>query len=255
MFHSYRTVPPPRQMTALVVSESRLHMAYSTSRKASQPFDLGAAPLLRASLVRLGARDWAFLISAHHLVADAWSAGLVLRELLALYDGAPLAPPPLQFADAVHWEEQRSGIPERERDLAWWRTHLADPPALRLPTDFVPSAGPEYRGASEAIELPEPLSRALADLARREGVTLFSLMLASWNLLLHRYSGAADLCVGTSVVGRPRCELEDIVGFFANLIVLRFEQGLDCSFRDLLAGVHREVLDGFAHEAPFDAVV
>jgi amino acid adenylation domain-containing protein len=221
-----------------------------------QPFDLSAAPLVRASLVRLDACDWRFLISAHHLVADAWSAGVVLREMLACYNGAPLAPPPLQFADAVHWEERHAADPEHERDLAWWRARLADPPVLRLPTEPAASAAADYRGGSTAIALPHELARALADLARREGVTMFSLMLAVYNVLLHRYSAATDLCVGTSVAGRPQRELEDVVGFFANLIVLRFEDGWDGGFRDLLARVHREVLEGFAHQqVPFDAVV
>jgi amino acid adenylation domain-containing protein len=221
-----------------------------------QPFDFGVPPLVRATLVRLNERDYWFLICAHHLIADAWSAALVLREMLALYDGSPLPSPRLQFADAVHWEESRLGGAELDRDVAYWRAHLADLPALRLPTDWPAPAAPDYRGASETTELPEELSRALADLARNEGVTIFSIMIASFGVLLSRYTNADDLCIGTSVAGRQERELEDIAGFFANLIALRLELGGDASFRDFLASVHREVLDGFAHqEAPFEAVV
>ena len=241
-----RDLPAPGRaaaLTALIDEDGR------------QPFDLGS-PLMRATLIRLGERDCWFLICAHHLIADASSAGLVLREMLAVYNGSPLSPPRLQFADAVHWEEGRLGSTELERDIAWWRAHLADLPALRLPTDWPAPATPDYHGASEAIELPDELSRALADLARDEGVTMFSLMLASFGVLLHRYTGAEDLGIGTSVAGRQQRELEDVVGFFANLIVLRLESGGDASFRNLLAGVHREVLNGFAHQqAPFEAVV
>src|SRR5579871_445741 len=220
------------------------------------PFDLAAPPLIRATLVRLEDRDWCFLISAHHLVADAWSAALVMREMLALYDGSLLASPRLQFADAVHWEEERLAEADVDRDVAYWREHLSDAPDPRLPTDGPSPAASDYRGASEAIELPDELSRALADLARREGATMFSLMLASFGALLHRYTSAHDLCVGTSVAGREERELEDIVGFFANLIVLRLGLDGEASFQDLLAGVHREVLEGFAHQqAPFEAVV
>jgi hypothetical protein len=193
-----RDVPPLERDTAL---------SALTDEDGRQPFDLGAPPLLRATLVRLGERDWRFLICAHHLVADAWSAGLVLREVLAFYNGSPLPSPRLQFADAVHWEEGRLGSAELDRDIAYWRAHLADLPALRLPTDWPSPAAPDYRGASEAIELPDELSRALADLARDEGVTMFSIMLASFGVLLHRYTSAEDLCIGTSVAGRQEREL------------------------------------------------
>jgi amino acid adenylation domain-containing protein len=241
-----RDLPPPGRdaaLTALMDEDGR------------QPFDLHA-PLLRATLARLGERDCWFLICAHHLVADAWSAGLVLREMLAIYNGSPLASPRLQFADAVHWEEGRLSSAELERDIAYWRGHLADLPALKLPSDWPAPAAPDYRGASEAIELPDQLSRSLADLARNEGVTMFSLMLASFGVLLHRYTSAEDLCIGTSVAGRQQREFEDVAGFFAKLIVLRLGLGRDASFRNLLAGVHREVLNGFAHQqTPFEAVV
>ncbi len=242
-----RALPPAgreAELTALMDEDGR------------RPFDLAVAPLVRTTLVRLGESDWCFLFSAHHLVADAWSAELVLREMVAFYNGAPPASPRLQFADAVHWEAERLGSAEVDRDLAYWRKQLADLPVVRMPADRPPSAKPDYRGASAAIALPEELSRSLADLARAEGVTMFSLLLATCAVLLHRYTGAENLCIGTSVASREAREFEDIVGFFANLIVLRPELDRNASFGGLLACVHRKVLEAFARQqAPFDAVV
>jgi hypothetical protein len=221
-----RELPPAEREAALValMDEDGRHA-----------FDLAQPPLLRATLARLSENDWCFLICAHHLVADAWSAALVLREMAAIYDGTPLAPAQLQFADAVHWEAERLGSAHLDRDLAYWRKQLADAPVLRLPEDWPPPATPDYHGASDAIELPDALSRSLADVARDRGVTMFSLMLASCGALLHRYTGAEDLCIGTSVAGREARELEDIVGFFANLIVLRLGLDRDASFAELVA--------------------
>ncbi|MGJ5178590.1 amino acid adenylation domain-containing protein [Bradyrhizobium oligotrophicum] len=220
-------------------------------------FDLAEPPLLRATLARLGERDWCFLVCAHHLVADAWSAGLVLREMVDVYRGLSLPLPRLQFADAVHWQADQLAGAGTDRDLAYWREHLADAPELQLPTDRRAPSAPDYRGASEPFALPAELSNALADLARRQGVTMFSIMLAAFGLLLQRYSRSDDISIGTSIAGRNERELEDIVGFFASLLVLRLDHGgRDAAFRDHLAQVHREVLQGFAHQAtPFDAVV
>lgn len=220
-------------------------------------FDLTDPPLLRATLVRLGESEWCFLICAHHLIADAWSAEIVLREVIACYCGKPLPEPRLQFADAVHWQADRLSGAAMAADLAYWREHLADAPELQLPVDGRVPIGSDYRGASESFELSADLVDALALLARQQGATMFSIMLAAFGLLLQRYAANDDISIGTSIAGRTERELEDIVGFFASLLVLRLDhEGKDTAFRERLALAHSKVLQGFAHQAtPFDALV
>ncbi|MGJ4952833.1 amino acid adenylation domain-containing protein [Bradyrhizobium sp. HKCCYLS20291] len=256
--HARVTVPFRNvDLRTLSPSERDAALAALMDADGRHAFDLAEPPLLRATLVQVGERDWCFLVCAHHLVADAWSAGVVLREMVDCYRGTSLPPPRLQFADAVHWQADQLAGTETDRDLAYWREHLADALELQLPTDRRAPAAPDYRGASESFTLPADVSDALAELARRQGVTMFSVMLAAFGLLLQRYAASDDISIGTSIAGRNERELEDIVGFFASLLVLRLDHGgRDVAFRDLLTQVHREVLQGFSHQAtPFDAVV
>jgi amino acid adenylation domain-containing protein len=247
------TLPPARRSTEL----ARLRAA-----EAERPFDLAAGPLLRTALVRLGAEEHVLLLDFHHAVYDGWSEGVLLRELPALYDAAragtpsPLAEPVLQYADFAVW--QRAWPPEvLGRQLAYWRGQLAGAPtALELPADRPRPAVASLRGASRRRLLGAPEAARLHQVARREGATLYMLLLAAFAATLARHGGQEDLLVATPVANRTRPELEGLIGFFVNTLVLRVRLDGDPDFHRMLASARQTALAAFAHQdLPFEALV
>ncbi len=175
--------------------------------EARRPFDLARGPLLRARLLRLrheGERgDYLALLTFHHIVTDGWSTGVLVTELATLYEAfssghaSPLAPLPLQYADYAAWERDRLQGERLEKELAYWKHTLADiPPRLELPTDRPRPAVQTVNGAVYPFDLPAGLAAKLHRLARAEGATLFQVLLAAYQVLLHRYSNQDDICVG-----------------------------------------------------------
>ena len=233
------------------------------TEEARRPFDVSRGPLLRATLIRLGAQDHLLVATMHHIISDGWSMGVLLRELGVLYGAfsagrpSPLPLLPLQYGDHALW--QRDGLQGDVLDaqLAWWREQLAGaPPALELPTDRPRPAVQTYQGATRPVRLSGALSKALKDLCQREGVTPFMLLLAGFQALLHRHSGQEDLSVGTAIAGRSRAELRELIGPFFNLVVLRARLSGDLTFRELLGRVREMALGAYAHqETPFEKLV
>ena len=230
---------------------------------ALEPFDLAHGPLLRARLARLADAEHALLFNVHHIAYDGWSAGVFWRELAALYRAfaagqpSPLPELPVQYADFAQWQRQRLQGETLDRELAWWKERLGGPrPRLELPTDRPRRAGPGYRGAFHSLVFPRPLSLGLRSLARREGATLFATLLAGFAALLRRYTGEEDLCVGVPTAGRLRAELEGLIGFFTNSIVLRTDVSGDPTFRELVQRVKEATGSAFEHdELPFERLV
>jgi amino acid adenylation domain-containing protein len=230
---------------------------------AAAPFDLARGPLCRATLLRLGAEDQVLLLVTHHLVSDAWSSGLLFRDLAALYAaecaGTPALLPelPLQYADYAAWQRDRLRGPLLDAELGYWRQRLAGAPdLLDLPTDRPRPPAQTFRGSRHSRSLSPDELAALQKFAMAEGATLFHVLLTAFQWLLARWSGQDDVVVGTPVAGRPRVELENVVGFFANTLALRtcFDRAAD--FRSTLAGVRRAVLGDLAHqEVPFEELV
>jgi amino acid adenylation domain-containing protein len=227
-----------------------------------QPFDLARGPLLRVHLLRLQPDTHVLVFCVHHIVADGWSAGVFVQELAALYPAclahapSPLPPPPLQYADYAVWQRQWLQGELLERQLAYWRTQLADAPALALLTDYPYQPRQTFHGAQQSYHLSAELSASLYDLSRQAGVTLFMLLLAAWQVLLARYSGQDDFVVGTPIAGRTRGELEGLIGLFVNTLALRAPLAGNPSFRALLARVRELTLAAFAHQdAPFEQVL
>ncbi len=241
--------------------EDRLKAALA--EEAGQSFDLSAGPLCRARLFALDTERHVLLISIHHIVSDAWSAGVVRRELAALYEafsqGAPSPLPelPLQYVDYSVWQRRWLQGEALDRELAYWRAALAGaPPVIDLPTDRPRPALRIGRGARSPIFIPAPVIDALRDLGRREGATLYMTLLAALDLLLHRYSGQSDIVVGSPIAGRTQAETELLVGFFINTLVLRTEVSEELTFRELLARVKEVCLGAYAHqEMPFERLV
>ncbi len=223
--------------------------------EARRPFDLARGPLVRAGLVRLGEDRHALLFTLHHIAGDGWSIGVLMRELAALYPAlaaglpSPLPELSVQYADYAAWQRQWLQGEALEAHLAFWRQHLADrPAALELPTDYPRPAVPSYRGARRSFRIPGPLHRELRALCRRQRVTLFMLLLAGFDTLLHRASGQDDLVVGAAVAGRSRSEVEGLIGCFINLLPLRVSLAGDPVFGELLARVREVTLSAFAHQ-------
>ncbi len=231
--------------------------------EARRPFDLAGGPLLRAALLRLAGEEHAILLTMHHIVSDAWSLGVLVREVAALYtaflDGRPSPLPelPVQYADFSHWQRHWLSGEVLERELAFWRRQLgSEPPALDLPTDRPRPAVPTFRGGRETFRLAPEVSARLQELSRGEGATLFMTLLAGFQALLARYSGQERVLVGVPIAGRNRRETEDLIGCFLNMLVMGADLSGRPSFRELIGRVRRFALDAYAHQdLPFEKLV
>ncbi len=227
-----------------------------------RPFDLSSDLMLRTMLLRLGERDHIVLLTLHHIAADGWSMGILYRELSAFYQafatGTPLSLPelPIQYTDFAHSQRKWLEGEVLQTQLSYWRLKLQELPILELPTDFSRPAIQTYRGASETTKITWGTVRALRELSRKEGATLFMTLLAAFKLLLSRYTGQDDIVIGTPIAGRNRSEIEGLIGFFINTLVLRTDVSGDCTFRDLLRRVRETALGAYAHQdLPFEKLV
>ncbi|WP_407649681.1 amino acid adenylation domain-containing protein [Goodfellowiella coeruleoviolacea] len=225
----------------------------------ARPFDLAAGPLVRAALVTHTehTEHAELLLVLHHIICDGWSLDLLLDELIAAVDGVLPTEAPTQYADYTLWQADLLAGGERDRQLAYWRTRLADPPAaLRLPTDRPRPAGPSVRGAAHTHVLPAEVAAGLGALAAAHGTTLFTALYAAYAVLLSRLSGQSDVVVGTPVANRVRPELESAVGFLANTLALRTPVEAAIPFTDLLDRCHATVLGAQDHQdLPFEQLV
>ena len=213
-------------------------------------FDPERPPLVRWALVRHGAEDHELVQVEHHFVHDGWSVAVFLGELEALYAAfaagrpSPLPELPVQLADFALWQRRLLAEGHLDDQLAWWREHLADlPPPLELPADRPRPREQSFRGDRLDVEVPADLYRDLRDLARREGVTLFVLLTAAFEVLLARWTGQDEMLLGTGVANRRLAESELLIGMIVNTLVLRADLSGDPSFRRLLGRVRRAVLD------------
>ncbi|MEW5929324.1 MAG: amino acid adenylation domain-containing protein, partial [Gemmatimonadota bacterium] len=264
VIHAPAPVPlPVVDLSALPPAAREAEAMRLVDRDALRPFDLARGPLLRAAFVRLGPDDVLLLLGLHHVVSDGWSRGVFTRELSALYGAAaaglpsPLPEPAVQYADYAVWQREWLAGGTMERQLAWWRERLAGaPPLLELPTDRPRSPVRGARGGTRGIALSAATTRALRELARREGATPFMAFLAAWALLLARWSGQDDVVVGTPTAGRTHEALEGMIGMFVNTLPLRVNLSGDPTFLALLARAREIALGGFAHQdVPFERLV
>ncbi|HEX9939849.1 MAG TPA: condensation domain-containing protein, partial [Longimicrobium sp.] len=225
-------------------------------------FDLERAPPFRARLVRLAADEHLLLLTLHHAVGDAWSLGVITREMERLYDAfvhgrpAPLEPPQLQYADFAAWQREHLDGATLDRHLAFWRRVLEGaPPVLELP-EYRPGAAAGGRGESLERRVPPALAERVRAVAAAEDATPFAVILAAFRLALARHAGHGDVVLGTAAAGRERRELDGVVGFVANTLALRTELDGDPEFRALVRRERGTLLDAFEHQAlPFERVV
>ncbi|HEX7185752.1 MAG TPA: amino acid adenylation domain-containing protein, partial [Thermoanaerobaculia bacterium] len=233
------------------------------AEEVDHPFDLARGPLLRLHLFRLGHRDHLLIANVHHIVSDGWSAGVLVRETTILYEAflqglpSPLPELPVQYTDFTLWQRRRLSGPRLEAQLDFWRRELAGAPALlEFPADRPRPAVQSYRGASLTFLLPDEATAAVHGLARHEGATPFMVLLAAFQTLLHRHSGAADVLVGSPFANRSRVEIEGLIGFFVNTLVFHLRVPEGGSFLSVLSGVRATTLASHEHQDfPFELLV
>jgi amino acid adenylation domain-containing protein len=233
------------------------------TRLTQHHFSLNKGPLLNVNLLRIDDTDHVLQIVMHHIIGDAWSTDVLLRELAVLYgaavedNAATLPELPVQFADYAMWQQNRLLEPDIQETLSYWKEKLANAPAiLDLPTDRPRPAVQTFNGAWHELKLSAELTTELKALANSHNATLYMVLLAAFNLLLGRYSGQSDIVVGSPIAGRQQTELENLIGFFINTLVLRTDLDGNPSFTELLRQMKTTALEAYAHqELPFEQLV
>jgi amino acid adenylation domain-containing protein len=253
---------PVEDLSGLPRAEREAEALRRAREEKRRPFELERGPLVRTKLVRLDQEEHLLLLTMHHTVSDGWSMGVFWRELGALYEAfsrgepSPLEEPPIQYADYAVWQRKWLQGETLDRQLGYWRQQLAGVPALQLPTARPRSAVWTPTGARQELVLSESLTEALKELSRREGATLFMVLLGAFQALLARYSGQQDVAVGTPIAGRTRSETEELIGLFVNTLVLRTDLSGDPSFREVLSRVRKIALGAYDHQdLPFEKLV
>ncbi|MEH2283662.1 MAG: amino acid adenylation domain-containing protein [Nostoc sp.] len=253
---------------------------------AQQPFDLSCQSLLRAKILKLNDKNYQLLVTLHHIIADGWSIGLLIKELAALYETfstgklslrsrsvsqtdatrTPLPELPIQYRDFVNWQRQWLDSERIQPLLAYWKQKLSgELPILNLPTDRPrrskasdrqTSPVQTFQGAQAKLVLSQTLTKELKNLSRQQGVTLFMTLLTAFKTLLYRYTGQTDILVGSPIANRNRAEVKSLIGFFVNALVLRTDLSGDLSFLELLARVKSTALEAYIHQdLPFEKLV
>lgn len=230
--------------------------------QAKHAFDLSAAPLLNIKLVQVAEQEYVLLLTMHHIVADGWSAGVISRELANVYEsfctGKPCLLPnlPIQYADFAVWQRRWLQTEALALQMEYWKQQLSGNLPLELPIAKARPKNQTFVGKKQSFELSPTLTTALKALSQQENVTLFMTLLAGFQLLLYRYTGQEDILVGSPIANRNRKEIEDLIGFFVNTVVLRTQFGSNLSFRDLLKQVREVTLGAYAHQdLPFELLV
>ncbi|MCL9799575.1 non-ribosomal peptide synthase/polyketide synthase [Pseudomonas sp. AKS31] len=251
------------QLSAELTNDADASIQAFVQTQSQKTFDLQHGPLLRAALLQVTPNDHVLVLTLHHIVSDGWSLQVMIEELVQLYAGfnlghdAGLPALPIQYADYALWQRQWMEAGEQERQLAYWQEKLGgEQPVLELPMDRPRSIEQSFAGASHNLILDPALSNALKAFARQENVTLFVVLLASFQALLHRYSGQADIRVGVPNANRGRVEIERLIGFFVNTQVLKADIDGQMSFVDLLRQVKQTAQEAQAHQdLPFEQLV
>ncbi|PSB07408.1 non-ribosomal peptide synthetase, partial [filamentous cyanobacterium CCP2] len=230
--------------------------------EAQRPFNLTTDSLLRVTLLQFAPTESVLLLTMHHIVADGWSLGVLIRELAECYTAfverrSPTLPPlPIQYTDFALWQRNRLQGEILEKQIAYWRKQLQDLPVLELPSDRPHPAVQTYRGATYPLQLSPKLTQALENLSQASGVSLFMTLLAAFQTLLYRYTGQEDIAIGSPIANRHRSEVEGLIGFFVNSLVMRSDLSGNPRFSELLERVRNVTLKAYEHQdVPFEKLV
>ncbi len=233
-----------------------------TIEETKRPFNLSTEPLLRVKLLHLDETEYILVLNMHHIVSDGWSIGVLIREVAALYAAFvnnqpnPLPKLTIQYADFAYWQRKWLQGEVLEKQLSYWQRQLDGISMLNLPTDRPRRAVQTYQGARQRVQLPKSLSGSLSAIAHQEKVTLFITLLAAFQILLYRYTHQEDIAVGTPIANRNHSEIEGLIGFFVNSLVLRTDLSGNPTFRELLSRVKEVALGAYAHQdLPFEKLV
>jgi amino acid adenylation domain-containing protein/non-ribosomal peptide synthase protein (TIGR01720 family) len=253
---------PVVDLSGLVKPDRELKLNRFLAEQVSRPFDLREGPLWRVTLVRLTADEHVLTLLMHHIVTDGWSMGIITDELSALYAAAlhgqeaQLPVLPVQYADFAVWQRERLSDTALDEHLGYWKQQLSNISPLELPTDRPRPVVRTSVGATHKFTVPAGIAKQLRETARAKDTMLFTTLVAACQVLLARYSNQEDITVGTVTSGRNRPELEGLIGFFVNAVVLRSTVDGMRSFNDFLTDVKDSVLDAFAHDdVPFERLV
>ncbi|CAD5916872.1 Surfactin synthase subunit 1 [Planktothrix agardhii] len=249
--------------TLPVVQSQPLQVEQLLTEAASEPFDLANGSVLRVKLWQVGADEYVLLLAIHHIAADGWSLGVLIDELSAYYRSfstgtkADLPTLPIQYADFAVWQRQWLTNEVLERQLSYWKQQLKGVPLLhQLPSDRPRPAIQTFRGGTEKLQLDSKLTQQLKKLSQKSGSTLFMTLLAGFAVLLSRYSGQTDLVIGSPIANRNRTEIEKLIGFFVNSLVLRFDLSQEPTFEDFLFQVKQTTQNAYDHQdLPFEMLV
>ncbi|WP_342374022.1 non-ribosomal peptide synthase/polyketide synthase [Myxococcus stipitatus] len=250
-------------LRGLTAEAREAELRHRVGEEAHHAFDLARGPLFRITLLAMAEQEHVLLLTMHHTIADGWSLDVLIREMAALYEAftsgrsSTLPELALQYVDYAVWQRGWLRGEALETQLSFWRQQLAGAPhALELLTDKVRPSRQTHQGASLPLTLSRELSESLHQLAQREGVTPFMVLLATWQLLLSRYSGQDDITIGSPIAGRNRAETEELIGNFVNTLVLRTKLDGNPTFRELLGRVRESALGAYAHQdVPFERLV
>ena len=233
------------------------------TRAAREMFNLERFPLFRATLLLLSAQEHILLLTMHHIISDGWSLGILVRELIGLYEafanGRPSMLPglPVQYVDFAAWQREWLQGEVLDKQVSYWKEKLAGAPSLlELPTDRPRPPIQNYRGAKQPLIIPQRLIEALREVGERQNATLFMTLLAAFKVLLYRHAGQEDIVVGVPITGRNKPELESSIGFFVNMLAVRTELSGNPTFRELLVRVREATLGAYEHQdLPFEKLV
>ena len=253
---------PVTELSHLSEPERETEARRLALQEAQQPFDLARGPLFRVKLLRLDSQDHVLVFNMHHSVSDAWSVGVVVREVSAIYKSfsagqpSPLPELAIQYADFSAWQRELLSGPLLTEQQDYWKRKLAAVEPLMLPTDRPRTSMQRQDGALSHFTLPLELTEALKTLSRKQGATLYMILLAAFQALLCRYSGQSDIAVGSPIAGRSRTETEGLIGFFINTLVLRTDLTGQPDSMELLRRVKETTLEAYANQdVPFEKLV
>ena len=254
---------PVMDLSGMLEADQEVEAERLTTREVYQPFDLENGPVIRVKIIRFSKRDHVVLITLHHIVADAWSLGILIREFSIAYEGyinrreVQLPELPIQYADYAIWQREYLRGEVLEGLKRYWRNQLTPlPPSLDLPTTKIRPEVQTFKGKGQPTTLPLEMVRKAKSLTQETNTTLFMVLLTAYFALLHRYSGQEDISIGTPIANRGSWETENLIGFFVNMLVMRGDVSNDPTFRELLDRVRETALDAFNYQdLPFEMIV